>query len=107
MKRRHAPKVRVRKGTVLKRWCHGLKLAKLYFTLLEFDKMKATQKTLLATALVAAGLFSGAAFATQLSAATSVAGSTTSAVSGWTSSESVVNPGGDPRQARTAQTVAP
>ena len=61
--------------------------------------MKATQKTLLATALVAASLFSGAAFATQPSAATSVAGSTTSAVSGWTSSGSVVNPGGSAVQA--------
>lgn len=100
MKRRHASKVRNRKGTALKRWCHGLALAKLYFTLLEFDKMKATQKTLLATALVAAGLFSGAAFATPtVAATTSVAGSATSAVSGWTSSGSVVNPGGPRAQA--------
>jgi hypothetical protein len=100
MKRRHASKVRNRKGSALKRWCHGLALAKLYFTLLEFDKMKATQKTLLATALVAAGLFSWSAYATPtVAATTSVAGSATSAVSGWTSSGSVVNPGGQAAQA--------
>lgn len=99
MKRRHAPKVRVRKGTALKRWCHGLALAKLYFTLLEFDKMKATH-TIMVTALAAAGLFSWPAYATPtVAATTSVAGSATSAVSGWTSSGSVVNPGGSPAQA--------
>lgn len=61
--------------------------------------MKATQKTLLATALGAASLFSWPAYATQtVAATTSVAGSATSAVSGWTSSGSVVNPGGSTAQ---------
>lgn len=61
--------------------------------------MKATH-TLMVTTLAAAGLFSLPAYATSTApATTSVAGSATSAVSGWTRSESVVNPGGDRAQA--------
>lgn len=61
--------------------------------------MKA-KHTLMVTALATAGLFSWPAYATQTApVTTSVAGSATSAVSGWTSSGSVVNPGGERTQA--------